>query len=224
MYRATVLTFAAALGLTVADLAVAEATKATIHAQPEIVIEEVDWAVLADEPSQHLARAKENIIKENYQAAATDVRKAAAYLRAAGKEAVGETKTMLNNSEKELRAIAEELSRGKATAADKFDAAAARAVRGLAEHHVDKATESLARHGAEATGRYLDAAAREVAQCTRWTGRKLENGTVAALNGVRTLCGKLIEGTGYVTDETGKAISVVGSEVHKLGEATVPRP
>jgi len=47
----------------------------------------------------------------------------------------------------------------------------------------------------------------------------LESGTVATANGVRTLAGKLIEGSGLVVEEAEKGVTWVGDEVEKVGRS-----
>jgi len=220
MSKTIALAAAAAFGL---SGTAASAIEPINHApKPEYVIEEVDWAVLADEPSQHLALAKENITRKDFQAAAANIRKAAEHLKIAAHTASKESQAALASSEKELKALADEVTREGENATAKFDAIAARSARVLAKDHVQKARQSMVERKPAATGHYLGAAAREVEQGARWTGREMEKGTVAAIDGVRALCGKLTEGTGYLTDETGKGISFVGAEVEKLGEKTMP--
>jgi hypothetical protein len=46
----------------------------------------------------------------------------------------------------------------------------------------------------------------------------LESGTVATANGVRTLAGKLIEGSGLVVEEAEKGVTWVGDEVETSGK------
>jgi hypothetical protein len=188
------------------------------------VINEADWAVLADEPAKYLAKAKENVLKRDLQAASSDLRKAAVFIKGATSVAAADTKIALSASAKELEALAVELAQGSESAIAKVDGTIARAVHALALHHSRQAEKSMARKAFKGAGHYLRAATNEVEQGALWTGHELEAGAAATLRGARKVGGKLIQGSGILVDETGKAIGFVGTEVAKLGKRIKPNP
>ncbi|HYW79369.1 MAG TPA: hypothetical protein VE890_07305, partial [Thermoguttaceae bacterium] len=107
--------------------------------------------------------------------------------------------------------------------ADVLKSAFARAEQALAKHHYLKASESMAQKSYHSAGHFLRSAVDHTEAAARWTGHELKAGTVAVLNGGRTVAGKLIEGSGFLVDEAGKAVELVGSEVEELGKVIEPR-
>ena len=71
-------------------------------------------------------------------------------------------------------------------------------------------------------GHDLKAAARHLEHGLAWAGHELEAATVRIIMDTGLLAGKLIEGTGWITEEAGKAIDKIGEEIMKLGRMLEP--
>ncbi|MCA9213488.1 MAG: hypothetical protein KDB27_10510 [Planctomycetales bacterium] len=204
------------------------ATSASNSAPPKstpgwVVVEEDIWLRFSDEPSHHLHQAHESFIKQKYKAAANDVVKAAGYVHIAAQNAASGTKAALIASAQELDRLAKDIKSGAVTSVKKLESAFARAEHALAAHYQAKARSALRQKKHASAGHYLRSAVNHVENGAKWTGHKLESGVVAAASGVRTVAGKLVEGSGFVLDEVGKGVEWVGVEVEKLGKQLEPR-
>ena len=198
--------------------------KSDKKAKPEsrpgwIVVEEDVWVRLNDEPSLHMHQAHESFLKKEYGATTTDLRKAAAYLHIAARNASSDTKAALAASASELDSFAADVQAGRVKSVKSLDSAFARAEHALgADDHAKAKTALNAKHHARA-GHYLRSAVNHVEDAAKWSGHKLENGTEATANGVRIVAGKLIDGSGFIVDEAEKGITWVGDEVEKAGKS-----
>jgi hypothetical protein len=199
---------------------------AVVHAaeratpRPEYVIgEEEAWTVLADEPQQHFQAAHEAFVKKDLKAAAVEIRKGAAFLRLEAARVTGASKDVLAASIKELDSLAGKVESGRVTAASDLDHAFARAEHALASAYLARATESWAKKDVKRAGHALKAAATSLEHALAWAGRKGEAGVIAVTTDAGVVAERLIAGTGWAADETGKALEAVGTEIDKLGRA-----
>jgi hypothetical protein len=217
-----------ALGMTTLAVAADKAANPTEKkAEPQsrpglVVIEEDVWMRFNDEPSHHMQRAHASFLKKEYKAAANELQKTASYLHVESQNAVGETKSALAASAEELDRLAHDVAAGTVKSAKTLESAFARAEHALATHHQAKANTALSEKHGTTAGHYLNSAVTHLENAAKWTGHELESGTVATANGVRTVAGKLIEGSGAVVDEAGKGINWVGEEIVKLGKTIEP--
>ena len=184
-----------------------------------IIVEEEVWTVFADEPQQHFQEAHEGFVKKDLKAAAAEIRKGAAFLWLEAARATGASKDALAASIKELDSLAGKVESGGVTAASDLDHAFARAEHALASEHLARAKESWAKKDLKRAGHALKAAATSLEHALAWAGRKGEAGVIAVTKDAGAVAGKLIEGTGWAADETGKAIEAVGAEIEKLGRS-----
>jgi hypothetical protein len=194
--------------------------KAEPESQPGwFIVEEDVWIRLNDEPSLHMHQAHESFLKKEYGATTNDLRKAAGYLHIAARNASSETKAALTASAYELDSLATDVQAGRVKSVKSLDTAFARAEHALGADYHAKAKAALnAKHHAMA-GHYLRSAVNHVEDAAKWSGHELESGTVATAKGVRSVAGKLIDGSGCIVDEAEKGITWVGDEVEKVGRS-----
>jgi hypothetical protein len=179
-----------------------------------------DPSVKAEEPESSFQKANEFFLKKDLKAAASEIRKGAEFLKKEVKAASKDGKAALNASVQELEKLAGDVEKGTVTSAEKLKNAFARSSEALAHHHYLKASESWAKKKTKETGEALTAAAQYLEQTARWSGRKLETGTVEVVNYVRTVGDKLIRGTGYGLEEVSKSIKEMGRELSAFVKKT----
>jgi hypothetical protein len=194
--------------------------KAAPEPQPGwIIVEEDVWIRLNDEPSLHMHQAHESFLKKDYGATSRELRKAAGYLNIAARNASSDTTAALTASASELDSLAVDVQAGRVKSVKRLDSAFARAEHALgADDHAKAKTALDAKHHAIA-GHYLSSAVNHVEDAAKWSGHKLESGTVATANGVRIVAGKLIDGSGFLVGEAEKGVTWVGNEVEKFGRS-----
>jgi hypothetical protein len=190
--------------------------------QEFVEIDETIWLRLADEPHRHMEKAHEEFTKKEFHLAATELRKAAAYLHAAAHHSTKVAKNALTEAASELDRLAMEVTEDSVKSSKSLDAAFARAEHALARYHEERAKEAMDKGHRRTAGEYLHSAITHVENAAKWTGHKLEKGSVEALNFSRTVSGKLIDGAGIAVDEVGKGIEFVGKETEQLGQHIKP--
>lgn len=210
-----------------AEPPVEEAEK-MVPADPESVpegwmlVEEDIWVDFVDEPGEKFHKARENFLKKDYKAAATDIRKGTSFLKLQTARATKEGKVLLMKSVHELENLAKDVEQGAVTSAKTLDEAFARAHHALSRHHYLKAMEYKAKGAGSKVGHALKAAATHLEHGLAWAGHKLEAATVAVIKDSRLIAGKLVEGTGWIGKEVGVLIEKIGEEIQKLGRLVEP--
>jgi hypothetical protein len=187
-----------------------------------VLVQEDVLVVLADEPEHHLKLAHEHFLKKEHKEAASEIRKAAAFVKLAADNAAGEDRKGLLAAGAELDRLADGVEKGTVTSERELKEAFARADYALARHHQIKAAEANAAKEPKKAGQHLKAAADAVEDGAAWAGHELGAGGVDAIKGARLVSGKLIEGVGWVPAEVGKAITDIGKETEKLGKVIAP--
>jgi hypothetical protein len=169
-------------------------------------------------PEKHFKLAYEHFVRKQQKAAALEIRKAAALLKQESSRAVGAGKKALTASARQLESLANGVEKGAVTSGKELKQAFARADHALAVHYNLKAKEEQAKKETKKAGYHLKAAAADLEHGAAWAGHKIEAGGVAAVRTARLVAGKLIQGTGWVPAEVGKAIQGIGREIEKLGK------
>jgi len=175
-----------------------------------------------DGVESHFQKAKENFLKKEAEASASEIREAAAFIKQESLQAAGEAKKALESSAGELETLAEKVEKSTVASVKDLDGAFSRAHKSLAAHYQQAASEHWARKETEKAGHALKSAANHLEQAIVWGGHKLETGTKDVIDGSRTVAGKLIKGTGWVAAEVGKAMDDIGREVKKIGKKAAP--
>jgi hypothetical protein len=196
---------------------------ATPPSPPEhFLIHEELWTELADEPAQHMDRAREVFLSVDAREAAVQIRKAATYLRITAAQAADGSKRALLRSAQELEGLAHRVEAGTVKSVGELDAAFARALHALSHHHCVLAERSWMARQNERAGKQLRAAADNLEKAAARTGRALQTGTAAVVKETRLAAGKLVEGTGFVVDEIGKGFARFGKQVEDVGKGIEP--
>jgi hypothetical protein len=208
------------------DLAYAADPSEPLPAPPtgHFIIQEELWTDLADEPGQHMERAREAYLKVDAADAAAELRKAATYLKISAAQAAAGTKRTLLRSAMELEMLAKRVETGTVNSVGELDAATARALHALAHHHCVLAEKSWVQRETRCAGKQMRAAADNLERAAARTGETLRSATRAVARDVRVISGKLVEGTGFVVDEVGRGFTSLGKQVETVGKGIEPHP
>lgn len=171
---------------------------------------------------EHFQKAHEFFLKKDMKAAASEIRKAAEMMKQEAEKATKEGKKTLTASANELEKLAEDVEKGTVTSEKKLKDAFARAEHALAKHHYLNASEQWAKKETKETGYALRNAALHLEQAAKWTGTVLNIETVNVINSTRSIAGKLIEGTGWVSEDVGEGLKNLGAEISEAGKKIEP--
>lgn len=201
-----------------------EAAQPTPPQAPDgyVMVQEDVLYVLADAPGEHFHKARQSFLKKDFKTSAEEIRKSAAFLKLQAARATEEGKKGLDDSIAGLETLADDVEKGTVTSAKTLDQAFARAHQRLARHHYLKAAEYKAKKDTKRVGHELKAATLHLENGLAWSGHETEAGMAAVLRGTADLAGKLVKGTGGLTEDAGKGIDAVGGEIAKLGKAIEP--
>lgn len=184
-----------------------------------LVTDVTGWYPVADEPQRHFGAAVEAYARKDYKAAATEVRKAAAYVRLESARAVGQARTGLDAAAAGLEKTAQALDKGAIKAEKDLDKAFANANHALALAHRAKAAESWARKAYDQAGYELKAAAQGLESAAFWTGAEAKSAASAAVQDARSVGDKLASGGVWAKDEVAKGFESLGGALNKFGQA-----
>ncbi|TSA11209.1 MAG: hypothetical protein D4R73_04150 [Deltaproteobacteria bacterium] len=177
----------------------------------------------AGKPESQFQKAHESFLKKDFKAAASEIRKGAAFLKTEAGHATEDGKKVLMASVHELEKLAGDVEKGTVTSAKDLKDVFARAYHALANNYYLKASEDWAKKEAKDTGQALKAAAVQLEHAMAWSGHKVETGAAEVIKGAHVVAGKLIKGAGWVPEEVGNGIELVGKEVEKFGTYIQPR-
>jgi len=184
-----------------------------------LVTDVTGWYPVADEPQRHFGAAVEAFAKKDYKAAATEVRKAAAYVRLESARAVGDAKKGLDAADADLEKMAKALDRGAVKAEKEIDKVFANANHALALAHRAKAAESWAHKAYVQAGYELKAAAQGLESAAAWTGGQAKAAAAAGASDARAVGEKLASGGVWARDEVAKGFESLGGALNKLGQS-----
>ena len=168
-----------------------------------VMLVEADILAFADEPAEHIARARLALAAHELTRAATQLRTAAAFVRVQSSAASGQNKAALVQAGEDLDRAATDVRLGAVGEAAALDRAVRRTDLALARHHLSRASRAWARRDSTNAGRELGAAAsyaeRLVHDGNETTLRALDD----AARQSEKVSGALIEGTA----QTDRAVS-----------------
>jgi hypothetical protein len=176
----------------------------------KVLVDEDVLLILVDEPGKHFHQARENFLKTDMIGASTSIVKGTAYLKMKTGRATEEGKKLLMDSIAELEKLASGVANGTVTSIKELDDTFARANYAMSKHHQLVAKESFSKDKTDNVGYDLAASTSYLERGYAWAGRELEAGTVTAINGTRTLAGKMIGLPGWVAGEAGAGVRVLG--------------
>ena len=174
------------------------------------------------EPSVDFQKAHEFFLKKEFKASAAEIRKGSEFLKKEAESASDEGKKGLMASVQELDKIADEVEKGAVKSDRKLKDAFSRAEHALANNYYLKASESWSKKETKEAGHALNSAAEHLELAAKWSGHKLETGTSKAISLGREVSGKLVQGTGYVSEEVGKSLKSMGDAISKFGKKILP--
>ena len=184
-----------------------------------LVTDVTTWYPVAEEPQRHFGAAVEAYAKKDYKAAATEVRKAAAYVRLESARAVGDVKKGLDAANADLEKTAQSLDKGALMAQKGIEKVFANANHALALAHRAKAAESWARKAYDQAGYELKAAAHGLESAAAWTGAEAKSAASAATADARVVGDKLASGGVWAKNEVAKGFESLAGALNKLGQS-----
>ncbi len=200
--------------------AMASETKSETKAAPDSAIVSEDiFIVFADEPQHHFMRAFEHFLKHDWEAAAAEIHKGAAFLKLEAARAADDAKKGLTASAQMLEKLAGDIEKGAVRSAKDLQQVFAKAEHAAAKHHYLRAVEAWGKKMIKKAGQELHAAAVSLEHGLAWAGHNLEAGMIKVMDDARRIAGKLIDGVGWTADEVGEAIEYLGKEIDKFGKA-----
>lgn len=175
------------------------------------------WYPATEGPQRHFSSAAEAYNKKDYKTAATEIRKASAYLRLEAARVDGDARQALDHSVTELERLATSIEKNTVKNAQRMEKTFADADHALALAHRRKAAESWARKEYNKAGYELKAAAHGLENGARWVGKETQAGTSAVVAGTRELGDKLASGANWTRDEVAKGFESLGNAINTLG-------
>ncbi|MGB7631520.1 MAG: hypothetical protein WBM29_10650 [Candidatus Deferrimicrobium sp.] len=193
-------------------------------ASPPMAYSETGQAVKTQpaQPGSNFQKANESFLKKDFKASAAEIRKGSDYIKKETEAAGEEGKKMLTASTRELDELADSVEKGAVKSDKKLKAAFSRAEHAISNDYYAKATESWARKKTKETGEALNSAAEHMENAVDWSSRKLKEGASKAIKEGREVSGKLVAGTGYVSEEVGKGLKNMGDAISEFGRRIVP--
>ena len=165
--------------------------------------------------------ARENFLRKEYQKAAVEIDRGAAFLDKEAELATEARKKALIASARELDQLADRERKGAVHSVQELEQAFARAEHTLAGYYHSKALESWYGKAVPDAGRNLKAAAVHLENALNWAGQRLEAGGVQAIREGKEIGEKMEKGGGWVDSEVRKGIEDIGKEIdetgHKIG-------
>ena len=169
------------------------------------------------QPGADFQKAHESFLEKEFKASAAEIRKGAAVLKKEAQYAHDQGKKALTASIQELAKLADDVEKGIVQSDKKLKDAFSRAEQALANNYYLKASESWARKKTNEAGHALDSAAEHMEQAADWSGKKLDDGASEAVRIGHEVSGKLVKGTGYVSEEVGKSLKSMGDALSGFG-------
>ncbi|HOO39537.1 MAG TPA: hypothetical protein PK350_10975 [Deltaproteobacteria bacterium] len=170
------------------------------------------------EPGTTFQKAHESFLKKEYKESAAEIRKGANFLKKEVQSANDEGNKALSASIQELGKLADKVEKGAVKSDKELKDSFSRAEHALADNYYLKASESWARKETKETGHALSSAADHIELAAKWSGRKLETGESRAVSLGREVSDKLVQGTGYVSEEVNKSLTSMGDALSGLGK------
>ncbi|HLD67290.1 MAG TPA: hypothetical protein VJA19_14720 [Pseudomonas sp.] len=186
--------------------------------------DETQWVLLMEQPSAHMQRADQWLLRHDYQAAAHDLHRASAYLDLAAGNAELRQQAALQACALELAGVADLLT---GTAGGELDdlpslsVVFARAESAIAADHQARAAQALDRDEPQSAGHFLSASIQHLENAVSWTGQAFVDPTAtqAQAQALRLLAARMIEGQEEAIRQAGGGVAWVGGEVQRLQQA-----
>ncbi len=176
------------------------------------------WYPVADEPQRHFGTAVADFAKKDYPAAATEIRKAAAYLRLESARAVGQARQGLEAADADLERLAHALDKGAIRTEADMHRTFADADHALALAHRAKAAESWAHKSYDQAGYELKSAAQGLESAAVWAGTAAKSAAMSGVSDARSVGDKLASGGVWARNEVARGFESLGGAINHLGQ------
>jgi len=182
-----------------------------------LIADVTTWYPVTDEPQRHFTNAVADYARRDYNATATEIRKATSYVRLEAGRATGEPKQELDRSVAQLDALAMSVEKGAVKDEHVMANVFAHADHALAVEHRAKATESWTRKDYDKFGYELKAAASGLESAAGWTGDEAKAAASATVAEARALGEKLASRSAWTRDEIAKGFAALDHSIDELG-------
>lgn len=172
---------------------------------------------------QTFQKAKKDYVEKNLNAAAEQIQKGAAYMKAESEKASANGKEALTESAKELEKLGNNVKQGTVKSVNRINESFARAYVALARAAHIKSTESWAKKETTKAGDALDSATENLERGFAWAGQKVERSTKEAMKKSKELALKLKKKGSVLAEEVGKELKKTGDEIEKFGKRIFPK-
>jgi len=162
--------------------------------------------------------ARENFLKKEYQNAAVEIRRGAAFLDREAELATEARKKALIASARELAELADRERKGAVLSVQELEQAFARAEHTLAGYYHSKATEAWYGKAIPAAGRHLKAAAVHLENALKWAGQREEAGRVQVIQEGKQIGERMEKGAGWVESDVRRTIEDLEREIEEAGQ------
>jgi hypothetical protein len=184
----------------------------------QVTVPESALDSLIGEPNQHFDRAAELYAKGNTDAAASEIRAAAALIRIeAGRGSTADA-AKLTTASSDLDTLAGNVANGNVGSRRDLDLAFARADLALASHYRSMANQALADKDRAGAVRWLKAAGDCVDEAAAWTGRTPSGAEAQVSDQMHALQAKIRTSANWSYDEGKKGIGYLGTQIQYLGQ------
>jgi hypothetical protein len=172
--------------------------------------------IRAEWPEVDFHVAYDSFSKGDMKTAASEIRKGARFLKLAAARSSGKVRTDLVTSYRGLRKQADDIEGGKANSPAQLKQAFAQAHFALAEYYQKRLEKSWLAKDTERAGHDLHAATRNLEQVLAWGGQEAERTFSSVIKHAYAISKKLIEDTGWISEEVEKGIKDIGAQIAAL--------
>jgi len=194
---------------------------ASAHANTDtnlvLLLQEEDFWVIQDEPINHLARATEALNKRDAKHAASELRKAAFFVKAHAARAESAAKSDLQAAAAKLESLAGRVEKGVVNSQDELANTLATTYLNLARYHYLTAVKEQAKDDVQAVKRDLTAAADYAENSLQSAGAAIDQATQTLLADARTAGQSMEAAPGKAEAATGRALESLGRKIQELG-------
>ena len=158
-------------------------------------------------PQEQFQKARENLLKGDFNDAAAEIREAASFLKSESAQAAGEAKQDLIQSAQNLDKLADGVEKKAVSSENDLNENFTRAEYALARYYQSKASEAWAKKEASQAGQYLKAAGIQLEDAFTWAGGRIDEKSKEANQKAKDVGERMENG-----------VAVAGSDVAKYFE------
>jgi len=175
-----------------------------------------------EEPKADLQKAHAFFLMKEFKKSAAEIRKDAEFVKREAGKAGQEGKKALMASYQELAKLADDVEKGAVHSDKHLKDVFSRAEHALAHNYYLKASESWTKNKTSQAGHALSSAARHLELSAKWSEQKLDAGMTEAISTGRKVSAKMVQGSGYVSDEVSKSLKNMGDVISGFGKKIMP--